>query len=102
MPDESILRETAPGPVEGDNHRALRRRIREALAAGLLPLGRIGSVVGRGTGRPCFICGHVIVPSDLEHEVQTGPRGETTVMVHEPCYLLWRVETMARIGKAAL
>lgn len=81
---------------EADRKRAaLRRKIREALEAGLLPLGRIGSVARRGTGRPCFICQDVIVADDLEREVQIGQQGTRAVMVHEPCYLIWRVETMA-------
>jgi hypothetical protein len=77
---------------------ALRQRIRESLAAGLLPLSRLGSMVRRGSGRACFICQEVIVPSDLEREVQIGPNGDRPVMVHEACYVLWRVESMTRVA----
>jgi hypothetical protein len=75
----------------------LRREIREALEAGVLPLAQLGSVVRRGTGQPCFICKEVIETGQLERDVRLGPR--EAVMVHEPCYLLWRVETMARAAK---
>lgn len=46
--------------------RNLRVRVRAALAAGVLPLGRISSVVRRASGRPCFICGEAIPPTELE------------------------------------
>jgi hypothetical protein len=75
---------------------SLRRTIREALAAGLLPLARLGSVVRRGAGQPCFICNQAIVPSELESEVQLAPR--RSVIVHQPCYLLRRVETLSRVA----
>ena len=81
---------------ELDSRINLRRTIWEALAAGLLPLARLGSVVRRGTGQPCFICNQEIVPGELEREVQLAPR--RSVMVHEPCYLLWRVETLGRVA----
>ena len=78
----------------------LRREIRDALEAGVLPLAELGSVVRRGTCQPCFICKEVIEPAQLERDVRLGPREpKRAVMVHEPCYLLWRVETMARAAK---
>jgi hypothetical protein len=76
---------------------SLRRTIREVLAAGLLPLARLGSVVRRGIGQPCFICNQEIVPSELEREVQLAPR--RSVMLHGPCYLLWRVETLSSLAR---
>jgi hypothetical protein len=87
------------GPEDDQN--ALREKVRAALAAGLLPLGRLAAVVRRGTGRRCFICGRPIVRSELEHEVQTDDRGGGAAIVHEPCHRLWRVETAARIGKVS-
>jgi hypothetical protein len=82
--------------AEVDSRTRLRRTIREALAAGLLPLARLGSAVRRGTGQPCFVCQEAIVPNELEREVQLAPR--RLVTVHEPCYLLWRVETLSRVA----
>jgi hypothetical protein len=79
---------------------ALRREIRKALEAGVLPLAQLGSVVRRGTCQPCFICKEVIETGQLERDVRLGPREpKQAVMVHEPCYLLWRVETMAQAAK---
>lgn len=81
-----------------DEPGVLRREIREALTAGLLPLARPGSIVRRGTYQPCFICKAVIDPSELEREVRPDRGEERIIVVHEPCYLLWRVETMARVA----
>jgi hypothetical protein len=78
-----------------DEPGVLRREVREALTAGLLPLARPGSIVRRGTYQPCFVCKAVIDPSELEREVRLDQRA---IVVHEPCYLLWRVETMARVA----
>ena len=84
---------------DDDEQKALRQKVRTALAAGLLPLGRLAAVVRRGTGRRCLICGGVTAPSELEHEVQIDDRDAGAVIVHEPCHRLWRVETAARIDK---
>ena len=82
-----------------DDQKALRQKVRAALAAGSLPLGRLAAVVRRGTGRRCRICGGVIAPSELEHEVQIDDRDTGAVIVHEPCHRLWRVETAAVTAK---
>jgi hypothetical protein len=81
-----------------DDQKALRQKVRAALAAGSLPLGRLAAVVRRGTGRQCLICGRLTAPSELEHEVQVDDRGGA-VIVHEPCHRLWRVETAAVTAK---
>jgi hypothetical protein len=65
------------------------------------PLGRLSSVIRRGTGRACLVCDRMIDPTELEYEVQLDDRGARTVFVHEPCYRLWRVETNATIGSGA-
>jgi hypothetical protein len=82
-----------------DDQKALRQRVRAALAAGLLPRGRLSSVVRRGTGRACVVCGCVIDPTELEHEVRLDDPGSQAVFVHEGCYRLWRIETNAIVGK---
>jgi len=84
---------TYPSPT-ADQHVLLRRRIREALAAELLPLGMTGSATRPGSERPCFICDQLVLSIDLEREVSIGQRDRRLVTVHEPCYLLWRVESM--------
>jgi hypothetical protein len=79
---------------------ALRREIRDALEAGLLRLAQLGSVARRGTRQPCFICQGLIEPGELEREVKLRVRERPgAVIVHEPCYLLWRVETMAKAAR---
>ena len=69
--------------------------MRAALAAGLLPMGRLSSVVRRGMGRDCVVCGRVTNSSELRHEVRLADRGSRVLFVHEHCYRLWRVETNA-------
>jgi len=87
---------------ESDDPRAVRQRVRAALAAGLLPLARLTSTVRRGTGRPCLVCGRGIEATEVEQEVQLDDQQRTrAVFVHEPCYRLWRVETTAIVSKAA-
>jgi hypothetical protein len=81
-----------------DEPGVLRREVREALTSGLLPLARPGSIVRRGTYQPCFICKAVIDPGALEREVRLDQGDQRVIVVHEPCYLLWRVETMAKVA----
>ncbi len=69
---------------------ALRRAIRTRLATGSLPpAGKVSS--GKGTGKPCPICGMKISEGDIEQEV-VGP---TTVFTHWDCYSIWRQESEA-------
>lgn len=76
---------------------ALRQKVREALAARLLPPAQSGSTVRRGTGQPCFICHEPIVSTELERELRlSSGRSSKRVLVHEPCLLVWRVESMLR------
>jgi hypothetical protein len=88
-------------PENEDHQKALRQRVRAALDAGLLPIGRLSSVIRRGTGRACLVCDRVIDPIELEYEVQLDDQRAGTVFVHEPCYRLWRVETKAFIDQGA-
>jgi hypothetical protein len=88
-----------PISTRDDDQKALRQKVRTALAAGLLPLGRLAAVVRRGTGRRCRICDGVIAPSELEHEVQIEDRDAGAVIAHAPCHRLWRVETAALVDK---
>jgi hypothetical protein len=75
----------------------LRQKVREALESNLLPAAHAGSVVRRGTGQQCFICHQTITASELECVVRTlVGRDDRSVTVHEPCRLVWRVESMAQ------
>jgi hypothetical protein len=75
----------------------LRQRVREALESKLLPPAHPRSLVRRGTGQRCFICKVGITPSELECVVRVlAGRDNRSVTVHEPCLLLWRVESMAQ------
>lgn len=89
---------TSSTPAD-DDQKALHQRVRAALVAGLLPMGRLSSVVRRGTGRACVVCGRVTEPTEVEHEVRLDDCENQAVFVHERCYRLWRVETNAIVGK---
>ena len=43
---------------------------------------------GKGSGRTCDACGHVISPDDVEYEVDAGP--DKTLVFHSSCHLVWR------------
>jgi hypothetical protein len=91
-----------PRPVETAEWVALRDKIREALASKTLPPPYLGSVVRRGTEGPCYICLRPIHTSQLEREVVISMRrGRRRAVVHEPCWLLWRVEAMASAQRNA-
>lgn len=77
----------------------LRRSIRERLRAELLPLLRVGYVVRRASGRPCLICQKANEPPEIEYEVRLHANEGSTAAVHESCYVLWRVESMAVVSR---
>jgi hypothetical protein len=95
----SLPRPVTDSTPADDNEKTLRQRVRAALAARMLPMGRLSSVVRRGTGRACMVCGRVTEPTELEYEVRLDDRENQAVFVHEGCYRLWRVETNAIVGK---
>jgi hypothetical protein len=70
---------------------ALRQSVRERLADGRLFWPSGISVVRRGTGRPCNVCGKAIWKDSTERQVD-GPR-ETYALAHEDCYKIWREES---------
>jgi hypothetical protein len=78
------------GGSRGSNEN-LRQTIRIRLATGAL--FRVDGKVyaGKGTGKPCTLCGIPISQGDIEHEV-VGP---TTVFSHWDCYSIWRQESDA-------
>ena len=89
-------------PGEAEKWVALRGRIREALASKALPPPYLGSVVRRGTESPCYICLRPIHTSQLEREVVISMRrGRRRAVVHEPCWVLWRVEAVASAQRTA-
>jgi hypothetical protein len=76
-------------PKSSDDN--LRPEVRARLVSGaLFPTGR-RVFAGKGTGKPCIVCGRSIAPSEIEHEI-IGP---TTVWAHWDCYSIWRQESDA-------
>lgn len=75
---------------------SLRIRVRERLMDGRLFLAGGVSLVRRGTGRPCNVCGRPIPNHETEHQVDHDPgegRPVTFGLAHVGCYRLWREES---------
>jgi len=61
------------------------------LANGLLWILEEGPAwMGRGTLKPCIVCGLRIKGSDIQYDVP-GPRG--ALPTHVTCYGVWRVQS---------
>lgn len=84
----------ATGVASPDRHRRsdigfLRLRVRLALGHGSLP--PIGpSRAGRGTGKPCAVCGDLVSTRQVGYQVES-PAG--SLPAHVFCYLVWREQS---------
>jgi hypothetical protein len=67
-----------------------REQVRKRLADGRLFLAGGVSLLRRGSGRPCNVCGQAITHTQ-EHEVEG--RGDTYALAHPDCYRVWREES---------
>jgi len=65
--------------------------VRERLADGRLFFAGGVSVVRRGTGRPCTVCGEAITKGSTEWEEEGS--GDRSALAHDECYKLWREES---------
>ena len=70
----------------------LRRRIREMIAFGQLPvlLDR-RSWTGQGHGQACLLCEQLITFAHWEHEVEIAPLEE--IRAHGVCFRIWLEES---------
>jgi hypothetical protein len=73
-----------------DGDRRLRERVRRGLATGDLFLIDRKSWAGRGSGKPCAVCGVTITFRDVEYRIQ---RPQGSALAHLACYLVWRKES---------
>lgn len=71
----------------------LRKQVQIRLADRRLPPTTVGIYkMHRGTGRPCLVCLREIRPNQDQYEIQgTG----VSMIAHEPCYVMWREESIA-------
>jgi hypothetical protein len=70
----------------------LRRRIREMIAFGQLPvLLNRRSWTGQGHGDTCLLCEQLITAAHWEHEVEIPPIGE--IRAHGVCFRMWLEES---------
>lgn len=83
----------ADGDVQGETQ-AFRERVRQMLFNGDLPRSNGQLWAGKGSGRPCSICGNTIEPTAMEYEVD----GERPIVVHQECHAIWATEA-ARISQ---
>ena len=72
------------------NDDVLRARIRELIAAGLVPCDEPHKVwAGRGNGTHCLACGQTITSAEVEYEVDLA---SAVFRVHRACFATWRKE----------
>ena len=86
-----------PAGTFADN---LPGQLRERLTDGRLFLAGGASLVRRGTGRPCNVCGQAIPKHETEHQVEHNPgkgRSPVIAVAHADCYRLWREESRKRL-----
>ena len=75
---------------------AVATKIRHKVRSGLLPLPPEKCYVGKGTRRACDGCDEVIMPEEIEYELDITE--SRTVRFHEACLKAWhaaRAERMA-------
>jgi hypothetical protein len=76
----------------------LRRRVRAALTAGVLPRDRPrGLWGGNGSGQPCPVCGELVDAAEMELEVEfefteVSAQGVREFHFHLPCFAAWEIE----------
>ena len=84
MPTEAQLRDTD-----------LRRRIRERIDDGLLPLIVPTEITaGYGHGELCSACDEPVSDTQIEYDVMHAGR---TLSLHLGCHVIWQIECQARI-----
>ena len=73
------------GGSDNASERTLGAMVRELLASGRLrPIdGKVLS--GQGSGKPCVVCGEVVMPTELQLEPETARIG----VAHATCFLAW-------------
>ena len=84
---------------------ALRRKARQAIEAGKLPLcGPDGMWGGLGTGVVCAVCGEPVRPEQLGYELEFAggdTPGVRTHATHIPCFAAWEYERQNFQGSIA-
>ncbi len=77
----------------------LRQQVHVRLSQGTLPIAYGVYKTHRGTGRPCIVCRRAVEATEAQYEVD----GVGVVMIaHEPCYTLWREESLSSLGPRRL
>jgi hypothetical protein len=71
----------------------IRAAVRAKLASGELPRAKPDKVwAGKGTDRPCAVCGAVITTADIEYEVDLPGASPGTLRFHHDCLISWDQE----------
>jgi hypothetical protein len=71
----------------------LRARAREAIQSGALPRDDpLHTWGGRGTGRPCDVCGRSILSTEIELELEFVAVGRPLPLhrMHPRCFIAWQ------------
>jgi hypothetical protein len=79
-------------PTESQLRDELRRRVRQYLEGGRLPMMVPKEVAaGYGSGRMCAACDEPITSTQVEYEVDDC-RGGVRLRFHPDCHSVWRLE----------
>ncbi len=80
-------------PTESQLRNELRRRVRERIEFGQLPVMMAKQVAaGYGSGRVCAACDEPITSTQVEYEVDDCRDGYRLLRFHPGCHSLWQLE----------
>jgi hypothetical protein len=75
----------------------LRDKARETIRSGRLPLRKPARILGGlGSGRPCALCGTLLLPTQMEFEIEFNRSGSMQELdkyhLHPRCFGAWEFE----------
>ena len=86
----------------------LRDRAREAIRSGRLPSGKPARTLGGlGSGRSCALCSTLLLPTQMEIEIEVDRHGSTQRLdkyhLHPRCFAAWEfeIQTLSAQGAGA-
>jgi hypothetical protein len=86
----------------------LRDRAREAIKSGRLPSGKPARTLGGlGSGRSCALCGTLLLPTQMEIEIEVDLYGSMQGLdkyhLHPRCFAAWEfeIQTLSAQGAGA-
>ena len=84
----------------------LRDRAQETIRSGRLPSRKPARILGGlGSGRPCALCGTLLLPSHMEFEIEFNRSGSVQGLdkyhLHPRCFAAWEFEIRTLFAQGA-